>query len=213
MTTITTRRAGSRCRTHGGFTLLEMILVISIILFLLAFLVVMAGMAHMDAQKQATRSLVHAIETGLQEYYGQHGAYPPGGRQNLYTHLTDEKYGKPMDKIPARAVAYEPWGDNKGKPYFVDAWGSEIYVVAFNASGLKPNPTGAAKEYQNIWGINGGVPLVWSIGPDRKGWTENTIRRLRRGKDFVKLMYLKTDGEDNEDNISNFRDIPLEYVK
>lgn len=213
MTTITTHRTGIRRCSRGGFTLLEMILVISVILFLLAFLVAMAGMAHMDAQQQASMSLVHTIETALQNYYGQHGEYPPGGRQSLFIHLTEEKYGRCMEQIPQGALAYEPFGADKGKPFFVDAWGSSINVVAFDASGLQPNPTGGALEYQHIWGVNGGVPLVWSIGPDRKGWSERTIRGVRRSRDFVNLMYLKTDGDDNEDNLSNFRDIPLEYVK
>jgi type II secretory pathway pseudopilin PulG len=213
MTTITTNQTGLRRRALGGFTLLEMILVISVILFLMAFLVAMASSAHMDSQKQATRSLVQSIETALQNYYGLHGDYPPLGRQSLYIYLTEEKYGKCMNQIPKGAVAYEPFGTSKGKPYFVDAWGSPIRVVAFNKAGLKPNPTGVALEYQYMWGVNGGVPLVWSIGPDRKGWSENTIGRLRRSRDFVRLMYLETDGDDNEDNISNFRDIPLEYVK
>jgi type II secretory pathway pseudopilin PulG len=219
MTTITTNQTGLRRRALGGFTLLEMILVISVILFLMAFLVAMASSAHMDSQKQATRSLVQSIETALQNYYGLHGDYPPVGgnnsqnRQNLYIYLTEEKYGKCMNQIPKGAIAYEPWGTSKGKPYFVDAWGSQIYFVAFNKSGLKPNPTGTALQYQYMWGVNGGVPLVWSIGPDRKGWDAMLINRNTSSTALVRLMYLETDGDNNEDNISNFRDIPLEYVK
>lgn len=205
---------------RGGFTLLEMILVISTILFLLGVLVVMASQAHVDAQRQATRSLVGSIESALSDYYRINGTFPPRGgnntenRRNLYDHLTGDQYGKCVSSIPESIIQREPsWAANPDEPYFADPWGNQIYYLPFDEDGLLPNPPASKREEVRKWGMNGGVPLVWSVGPDGMGWTFASIRGVGSAQQLQDYLYLKRDRDVNADNIHNFRDIPLQYTQ
>lgn len=238
MRTTGAREVRGAGRGRPGFTLLEMILVISTILFLLGFLIAMAGSAHGDAKKRATESLVQAIETATVTYYNQWGDYPPmlasgnnmSQAPSLYHYLVDAKYGGCMPQVPQGALNYTPgWNNSAVERFFADTWAAaparntgpggdywigQIFYVAFAKKGLQSLPANASsadKEQQKMWGICGGVPLIWSLGPDTMGYDGDYIRKLTTAQALQTLLY-DTTGV-NADNIHNFRDIPMDLVQ
>jgi hypothetical protein len=64
-----------------------------------------------------------------------------------------------------------------------------------------------------MWNLCGGVPLIWSMGPDRQGFEARHVRGLNSAAQLQALLYTATTkGSGNEDNITNFRDIPIGLV-
>ena len=73
-------------------------------------------------------------------------------------------------------------------------------------------PSSSYKDESRKWAMNGGVPLIVSWGPDGKGWDFVSMSKSWKAEDLRDYMYLKKLRNDNQDNITNFRDIPLEYI-
>jgi len=213
-------RAGGTAsgRTRRGFTLLELILVISTILFLLGVLIVVAGSAHLDAQERTTRRVIDGIESACVIYYQLFGTYPPRSYHPgatgdlLYDCLTSEAGGRAISSIPEGMIERQPYGTNVNHPYFVDAWRNRILYLPFAPQGLQPFPKQSYQDESRKWAMNGGVPLIVSYGSDGVGWDYVTMWRSWKAKDLRDHLYLKKDASRNEDNIHNFRDIPLEYI-
>ena len=196
-----------------GFTLLEMILVISTILFLLGVLIVVAGSAHLDAQERTTCRVIDALESACVVYYQLNGAYPRRDYHGsatgvlLYDCLTGEESGRAVSSIPDGMIE-----GGAGQFYFVDSWRNRILYVPFAPQGLTSSPSTSYADESRKWAMNGGVPLIFSYGSDGKGWDFVTMWRNWKAADLRDYLYLKQDRADNQDNITNFRDIPLEYI-
>jgi type II secretory pathway pseudopilin PulG len=205
-----------RAKRRRAFTLLEMILVISTILFLLSVLVAVAGSVHSQAQKQATRQTIRAVESALDEYDRLFGRFPPpdygGWKIHLYDYLTEEQYGKPMATINEVMIERALWGDDEGEPYFVDAYRNAIQYLPFKESARQSGVSRNLEDDRKKWCMNGGRPLVWSLGPDGRGWTDSDMRRYSSTA-LRQYLYLDRRPNTNEDNITNFRDIPLEFIR
>jgi prepilin-type N-terminal cleavage/methylation domain-containing protein len=70
----------SRNPQHGqrrGFTLVELLVVISIIVLLVGITIVVATNAMRSAESSATRFLMHSISDGLEQFHTDFGYYPP----------------------------------------------------------------------------------------------------------------------------------------
>ncbi|NIA21546.1 MAG: hypothetical protein GWP05_06175 [Anaerolineaceae bacterium] len=189
----------SRRSRAAGFTMIEMVMVIGIILFLLAVLIVVVGNVQATAQKKETNLLIDAIESALTEYYIINGEYPDltawsgnfGPAQRLYWELTSAEKGACMKDIPPGMTRTPVSGGKKDKKYFVDAWQNPIQVVVF--------ADGSRQALQN-----GGMPFVWSWGPDGRGWKAREVA----GTSDLAVLVGGLD-EKNQDNMTNFRDIPV----
>jgi prepilin-type N-terminal cleavage/methylation domain-containing protein len=75
-----TRRAGRRSTQRlstGGFTLVELMVVISIIGLLVTLLVPVVSSARLIAAKAATTKTIKDLSMGLENYKGDFGEYPP----------------------------------------------------------------------------------------------------------------------------------------
>jgi prepilin-type N-terminal cleavage/methylation domain-containing protein len=66
-------------KRSSGFTLIEVLTVISIILILASALIVAVVGLAVRARKSATKALIMQIEIAAQAYYGDFNAYPPDG--------------------------------------------------------------------------------------------------------------------------------------
>jgi len=182
-----------------GFTLLEMIMVVSIILFLLATLVVFVSNAHLESQKQETRKIIDALESGLVTYYGEWGTYPPlltanpgdpvAAAANLCAVLTgsgalsftNTSGVSSLASLPAGVVATNPTAG----PYLVDAWHNPIVGIVYVQGSTNAE-------------ANGGMPFLYSCGPDgQTTWTTTQS-----------LPPPLAAGATDVDNISNYRDLP-----
>jgi type II secretory pathway pseudopilin PulG len=192
----------AQVRSRGrssAFTLVEMIMVVAIILFLLSMLIFAAGNAQSRAQIRTTEELIDTIESGLVTYYENNGHYPSQPASgttagvdvtgSLFSSLTDPVNGASMISIPSGATL----GAGTGR-YFVDGWKNPIYCVVYPVDTAdKPSPSRK----------NGGMPLIYSKGPDGIGVLPASLLSDPSG-----VVTNTTTGGADDDNISNFRDMP-----
>jgi len=64
-------------RRPAGFTIIEIMVVVSIIALLIAILIPLLGKARAGAAKAATLAQMQALQDALQTYYNDHKMYPP----------------------------------------------------------------------------------------------------------------------------------------
>jgi general secretion pathway protein G len=124
---------------RGGFTLIEVLLVVAI-LGVIAAAVVPALIGRQEsAYKQQTFTNVKSLESALQMYAIDHdGTYLSGGRESL-TQLT-----QPSEYRGKKLTEYLPDTPK-------DAWGEELYY-----------------EYPTSKPVKAGKPAIWSSGPNRQ---------------------------------------------
>jgi general secretion pathway protein G len=126
-------------RLRGGFTLLEVLLVLAILIAIAAMVVPNIVGAADEANKDTTRLNIKAFEQAAQMYKIKNKVWPEGGTEDVVMLLmmTEDDRGQPqaafLEKIP------------------VDAWG-EYLQYQYPPS----EDTG-----------NTGKPLIYSFGPDR----------------------------------------------
>ena len=126
-------------RLRGGFTLLEVLLVLAILIAIAAMVVPNIVGAADEANKDTTRLNIKAFEQAAQMYKIKNKVWPEGGTEDVVMLLMmiEDDRGQPqaafLEKIP------------------VDAWGEYLqyqYPPSEDTS-------------------NTGKPLIYSFGPDR----------------------------------------------
>ena len=157
-------------RLARGFTLLEILVVIAIILILLSLMGIVAANARIKARVSDTKALIKRIHLALDEYKADHGEYPYGdsssGRvPDLNPSSNPDFYlGVELDRtwltdwgvsIQFTSSDYDPNNSN----YFVDAWHNRIMYRKISADRM----------------------LIWSYGRNEKDeigvgkiWDEET---------------------------------------
>jgi prepilin-type N-terminal cleavage/methylation domain-containing protein len=74
------RTARENIRPGGrGFTIVELLIVVAVIVILIGILLPSLGKIHNVARDAQTRSTLGAIQSGLQQYYADFNMYPPSG--------------------------------------------------------------------------------------------------------------------------------------
>lgn len=117
-----------------GFTLVELLIVIALVLLLSALSVGVIVTVVYQAQITRTEGIIRRLDVALQNYRIEHAAYPPGdgSARALEPYLCTPR----KSYLDGRTVARKPLLDNAE---FVDAWGHEIRYEnpgARNASGV-----------------------------------------------------------------------------
>ncbi len=145
-----------RHRASGGFTLMELLVVISIIVILAGLTV--GGMSFVSAKTamEKAKTQLGLLEMGIEKYYQDNGSYPnyPSssgrGSSRLYQYLYQnairdgEAY---LDELDPDNNA-QGWLDNSSRrTTIIDPWGTEYYYRMGNGA------------------INPDFDL-WSAGPD-----------------------------------------------
>ena len=104
MTLATGRKAlrQNRFAATAGFTMVELLVTISLIVFLMSMLAVGAGRYLETSSAKATQALIDRIELNLGEYKGITGAYPADGLDGVDV-ITDE--GTPLTGGAALTLA------------------------------------------------------------------------------------------------------------
>lgn len=126
-------------RTYG-FTLLETLIVISILVFLLALLTGVFFNQRRQAKLKQARALIYNIELGLQMYDSAFREYPPGTETDegaLYRYLgrtlVDSRNGKSLRAVPNfttdQLVEYTDPVYGKSLRV-VDPWGNALSYTA-----------------------------------------------------------------------------------
>ncbi len=99
-----------------GFTLMELMIVIGIIIIIAAaVLTVIPGM-HQKTQEKATKAFMERLEVALEQYYDDNRSYPPGDITNVKTALD------PSDTTSKQYIEFKDSKINGSD--IVDYWGN-----------------------------------------------------------------------------------------
>ncbi|MFA5147560.1 MAG: type II secretion system protein GspG [Candidatus Omnitrophota bacterium] len=123
-------------RGKRGFTIIELIVVMTIIMMLAGLVAGAASSARQRALIARTRSMIAAIETGLGMFQSDLGGYPISGNTNLYTCLMTNSGGTYMlGTVSMTVVPTSNWAgpymifkdnDLTGGNTIIDAWGTAL---------------------------------------------------------------------------------------
>ena len=118
-----------------GFTLVEMIIVIAVILVVASLALGLFSSTVDDALRGNTEALIQSLDLACERYKAETGAYPPDDR--LYAHLGKDRIvsldGVTVTKRPP-LVAFRKDQYDPASSAAVDAWGRP---VRYKAPGLK----------------------------------------------------------------------------
>ncbi len=101
--------------TQRGFTLVEILVVVAIIVILMAILIPVAMRAISQARNAAIGLELSQLKTGMEEYKKEHGDYPPSMGQN---YLPANRYGTVAERHLLRCY---PKMDPAQKDFFYNA--------------------------------------------------------------------------------------------
>lgn len=136
-----------RRRPPGGFTLIEVLLVLAILVIIASLAIVNYSKARRGAKIDAAKIGVRAFETPLEMYATDVGDYPTTAQglealKYMPTELTDDtKWNGAY--LKTQALLLDPWGN----PYMYE-W--------------------PARNQEDF-------PDIWSFGPDRMDGTEDDV--------------------------------------
>ncbi|MDD5424483.1 MAG: type II secretion system protein GspG [Candidatus Omnitrophica bacterium] len=150
-------------RGKRGFTIIELIVVMTIIMMLAGLVAGAASSARQRALIARTRSMIAAIETGLGMFQSDLGGYPTSGNTNLYNCLTTNSgtyFLSTNTNLPSTnwAGPYMIFKDSDltSGTTIIDAWGTPLTYT-------RPDTT-----------HGGNYVDIISYGPDRAaGGTDN----------------------------------------
>lgn len=170
MTMPLTGKKRNRCgpvRRAGGFTIIELMVVLLIMMLLLGVLAPTVQKIHRTIMRTAALGTIHLIEGGCKQYYEDFEEYPPStdpddyagwsGKELLVLFLTGygpgdgcEGFGFRRDK---RGKVFGPYNGTENvktkktkktsvdRPVFVDAFDEEIYYYRYdNGYSTNDNP-------------------------------------------------------------------------
>ncbi|MHC4321429.1 MAG: type II secretion system protein GspG [Planctomycetota bacterium] len=110
-----------------GFTLMELLVVIGIIIIIAAaILTVIPGMRQ-KTQKKATKAFMERLDIAIEQYYDDNRTYPSTGITNLKTTL------QPSDSTSKQYIEFND--DEVDVDNIVDLWGNSfVYVSSTDAT-------------------------------------------------------------------------------
>ncbi|OVE81304.1 hypothetical protein BVY04_03500 [bacterium M21] len=129
------------------FSLIELIIVMSIIGILAGFSIAGAMLVRKKAREGNARTQLHMIVTALTEYQAEYGFYPESGAYpipvSIISSLVDE------NDVPYLDMTSDIFADSLGQTYLVDSFGNSFY-------------------YQSPGTMNDKSIDIWSAGADGK---------------------------------------------
>jgi len=115
----------SRCARNKGFTLIEMLIVITIISLLASLILVGMGGARAKARDARRIADLHNVQNALELYFSQNGRYPASSDwATLITTLTGAGIGVsqvPKDPLNNTTYYYRYGADTNGTDYVLGA--------------------------------------------------------------------------------------------
>ena len=158
---------------HSGFTLIEMLIVISIITILGGLVLAAISVARRTSRENATAAIIKQLEAALTRYESDFNDYPPSdgdamgmrGSENLWKYLRTEKKEGPY--ITSKDVPSCD-SDHNGQMEVADAFNHPIlYIHHRDYSNKPPNK----RTYRLIsYGANGKLELEERDNDDIVNW-------------------------------------------
>jgi general secretion pathway protein G len=161
-----------RANRKKGFTIIELVVVMTIILLLAGLVAAAAQTARQKAMIARTKAMIAAIETGIGMFQADLGGYPSSGNTNLYNCLVSNTGTYTIGTVTSYSLPTTNWsgpymtfkdGDLTGGNTIIDAWGTALTYT-------NPDTSGHGGYYVDII----------SYGPDRVvGGTDNVTNWTR----------------------------------
>ena len=178
----------SRFSKRGGFSLIELMVVIAIIAILSGLIFVGVGRAKESARRTKAKVQIKQLEKAFMAYHDEYGEWPKGliGYDNAsddqMEYLTGIQLGENAARLlrgediedlnPREIVFYDiPDGairrDKHGTIGLVDPWGHCFkYMMDFNDDGVAQILFSNSGGDDNLARVSGLGVAVWSQGPD-----------------------------------------------
>ncbi|MGR3173353.1 MAG: type II secretion system protein GspG [Candidatus Scalindua sp.] len=99
-----------------GFTLMELLVVIGIIIVIAATVVTVLPGLREKTQRKATKAFINRLEIAIEQYYNDNRSYPPGDITNVRTAL------QPPDSTAKQYIEFNDSEVNGNE--IVDYWGN-----------------------------------------------------------------------------------------
>lgn len=144
------RFRGQKGRAAGGFTLIEILVTVAIIIILVAILLVVGSGAISNAKVRQTHATLHALEGLMKDYLAAGNAEPKPTSPWPYSTPTADYYETHTESDPvnwvklmkvsaqAKQLANLPTGfDPNHSVVILDAWGTPIRYVPSNVTTQK----------------------------------------------------------------------------
>lgn len=134
-------------KARRGFTLIEILVVVGIIMFLAAFVIVAAVRFGNNSREQATKALIQRLGMGINKYYGTYRIYPAADNirsknMSIYEFLVPhtewykDSGGTLVSKMSPSFMDFNS-GEVAligGKYWVRDAWGKKVLYYANGAT-------------------------------------------------------------------------------
>ncbi len=136
------KRQGKRAASRAGFTLIELMVVIGIMLLIMSVLFPAYNHAQRTARRTRARTDIHNIQTAIVAYHREYGRYPmqtsaqaPSYTGTNYKGLIDILRGNDVGNNNPRSIQFleVSKGSHSVEHGMVDPWG-QPYRVSVNAS-------------------------------------------------------------------------------
>lgn len=155
-----------RPRRDNGFTLIEILAVIGVVVILMSLIIPAVGAVRRRAARDHTRATLLKIESAIHKHHLDFGVYPAGagglaGCEELYGALTTTEHSGP----------YWDEGDEtddtngNGRPEIVDHWGRSLRYARADSYDFRPPKS---QTYR-----------LFSLGPDGRAGTDDDIRNWK----------------------------------
>ena len=162
-------RRSTRVRRRGGFTLVELLIVLAIIAVLIGIVMRLASYVNMRVGRARAAAQIQQVRQMLAGYYAVYGTYPPERTTNAAWNVPFIYIHKPPDTNFVEAG--EPPGD-------IGCCTGLLYYLGYQRSDQRTNyynPNPAAKRWQHLLG---GVEwLHWMEPTNVAGYGGNYVRR------------------------------------
>lgn len=146
------------CDRQGGFTLLEMIVVLAVLGILLGTAVPLAGAMVVADRRQESRRELADLGTALDSYYFEHAAFPA-------SLVAADFFGVHLQPGPLNTATVDAFGGNQSYVYTVDLVNNAAVVYSRGENGIDD---GVANE-ELVVTVHGAVPGT------RKTWARLRI--------------------------------------
>lgn len=118
-------------KSRSGFTLIEILVVVGLIMFLAAFVIVAAVRFGNTSRENATKALIQRIGMGINKYYGTYRIYPAEDDAIISAKNTSiYEFLVPTGKEPYVEFKSGEIRQFGSKHWAVDAWGNKILYYA-----------------------------------------------------------------------------------
>jgi type II secretory pathway pseudopilin PulG len=157
----------SRVRSPAGaFTIIELLIVMTIILVLAGLILATAGYVQKKGARSRAEAEIAAMSAALESYRADNGVYPRDASTDSLAASTDPQGGTPNNFWDASRLLYKSLsGDSDGDPTTSNPTQDTKSYFAFKPNMLSPNPPGSNTYIRDPFGNSYGYSTIKTSAP------------------------------------------------